>query len=83
MMKHSIDSPEVQEAIADGRVSYIGRRRGKVGYKGEVSRVYTKRVDGEKVTYYEIDVNCIGGVRAPMAKRNPLAGFINMLRPGG
>ena len=60
-----VDSEEVKLAYLEGRVVTKGKRRGKIGYMGVVSRVYTKK--GKR--FYEIDVNCIGGVPAPLAMR--------------
>ena len=66
-----VTDPSVQEAVRDGRVEYIGKRRGQRGYMGQISRSW---LDDKGHRWYEIDINCIGGVPSPMAKRgvNPL-----------
>lgn len=74
-----VTDPEVKQAVKDGRVEYIGKRRGHRGYAGVVSKHWVE--DGQD--WFEIDINCIGGVPAPLAKRNPLKAFFNHFRTGG
>lgn len=76
-----ITDPEVVAAIKDYRYVEVGKRRNNAGYAGVVSRHW--QVDGKD--WFEIDVNCIGGVPAPLAKRpmGVFRGWLNRLRTGG
>ena len=60
-----IDERDLAKAKREGRVKYIGNKRGAIWYEGTVSRRWFQ---GGKL-WYEIDVNTVGGVPSPMAKR--------------